>query len=153
MVNDIAFLQESDEAEFMSGFTSEWYQQQLDKRAIEEREKKIREGVPVKTELSNADEKESELKAKCMEYCRLRGWLVFTGSMAHKAKRTAGEPDMIVLADAGRVYWIELKVMGRKQEIDQLSVECHMTKLGHLYQLVRSLEQFQQAVNPQERNQ
>lgn len=146
-MNDIAFPQESDECKFMSGFDSAWYQQQLYKRAVEDREKKIREGVPVESDLSNADQKESELKAKCMDYCKQRGWLVFTGSTAHKAKRTPGEPDMTVLTDEGRVFWVELKVMGRKQEPDQLAVECHMNKLKHCYHLVRSLDEFRQAVN------
>lgn len=86
--------------------------------------------------------KEEDLKRQCSDYCKARGWIVLSGSMAHRTHRTVGEADLTVLADSGRVFFIELKLPGRKQSTDQLALQAWMRKLGHKYHLAHTLREF-----------
>ena len=40
---------------------------------------------------------------------RRRGWIALHGSMAERTGRTLGEPDLVILADGGRVLFVECK--------------------------------------------
>ena len=85
---------------------------------------------------------ERDLHYQILEECRRRVWLPFHGSMAHKARRTPGEPDFIIVTDGGRVLFVECKTKIGKLSTDQLAVAAHAKKLGHEIHVVRSFEEF-----------
>ena len=85
---------------------------------------------------------EGELHNEILDECRRRGWIAFHGSMAHRTKRTEGEPDFEILADRGRSFYIEAKTKIGKESPAQLGVRIWAEKLGHKIHLVRSIEQF-----------
>lgn len=116
---------------------------------------------------------ESKLHAEILAECKRRGWLVFHGSMAHRSRRTVGEPDFVILhgvqatccACGGqvigmgcsecnapdvdycpRVTFIEVKTRTGKLSAAQAAVHAHAEKLGHRIRIVRSFEQFLEVV-------
>lgn len=92
-------------------------------------------------------EKESKLHAEISSECKRRGWLAFHGSMAHQAMRTLGEPDYTVLADGGRVFFVEAKTKTGKLSREQLGLSLMAEKLGHTIHVVRSIEDFIRVVS------
>jgi Holliday junction resolvase len=94
-----------------------------------------------KEESSHGVELESDLHGEIMQYCREHGWLAFHGSMAHKAMRTPGEPDFVILCPNCTLL-IECKTRTGKLTPEQLSVHAHAEKLGHCVYLVRSMDDF-----------
>lgn len=89
---------------------------------------------------------ERDLHSKIKEECRRRGWICFTGSMAHRAMRTIGEPDFTILADNGRVFFIEAKSKTGKLRPEQAALQVWAKKLGHEIKAVRSMDEFLEAV-------
>lgn len=91
---------------------------------------------------------ESELHHDSIEYCRKQypPWLAFHGSMAHRAWRTPGEPDFIVMADGGRTFYIEAKTRKGKLSTEQLGVQLQARILEHEVNVVRSLDEFRKVV-------
>lgn len=85
---------------------------------------------------------ESNLHFDILKECKLRGWLVFHGSMAHRTYRTPGEPDFMILADRGRLLMIECKTKDGKLSQDQQGIKAWAEKLGHAVHVVRSKQQF-----------
>jgi hypothetical protein len=51
-----------------------------------------------------------------------------------------GIPDVAVLLPAGRILWIEVKSADGRQSPDQVAVQKRLGELGHVYLLVRSLQ-------------
>lgn len=80
---------------------------------------------------ANAVEDESELHAQIKDYCRQRGWLVESGSMAHKTKRRVGEVDLHIFMTNGRYCGVEAKSKTGKPTPDQLATIAWLHKLGH----------------------
>lgn len=78
--------------------------------------------------------------------CKRRGWLAFHGSMAHRTKRTVGEPDFVILANGGRLYLVEAKTRTGKLRTEQLAVAAWCRKLGHTFHIVRSIEEFKDII-------
>lgn len=91
---------------------------------------------------ADAEKKESDLHDKIVTYCKSRHWIVFHGSMAHKSMRTLGEPDFTILADQGRVFFVECKTKTGKLSIEQLGIQLAAKILGHTVHAVRSLREF-----------
>jgi hypothetical protein len=98
-------------------------------------------------------ERESDLQSAIVEDARERGWLVFWGSMAHKSRRTPGEPDLTILASIKRettmsiryeptVFFIECKRKNGKRSPAQMQIEAHARKLGHTIHLVKALSEW-----------
>lgn len=88
------------------------------------------------------DAPESELHDKILNYCESRGWICFHGSMAHRSRRTCGEPDCTILADKSRVFFVELKSKAGKLRPEQLTLSVWAEKLGHKIHCCRSMEDF-----------
>ena len=89
---------------------------------------------------------ESDLHDQISAECKRRGWIAFHGAMSERTARTLGEPDYIVLADHGRVFFIEAKTAKAKLRPEQLAIKCWAEKLGHTVHVVRSFEEFLQIV-------
>ena len=87
-------------------------------------------------------EKESTLHDQILDECKNRGWLAFHGSMAHKTFRTPGEPDFIIMLDAGRWLAVECKNRDGEVTVEQAGVIAWAAKLGHQIHVIRSLEEF-----------
>lgn len=90
--------------------------------------------------------KESDLHDKIAEFCKQNGWICLHGSMAHRAMRTLGEPDFTILADSGRVFFIEAKSKTGKLRPEQLGMRLMAEKLGHTIHVVRSMDEFERVV-------
>ena len=86
--------------------------------------------------------RESELHEEIFDECRARGWIAMHGSMAERTCRTLGEPDFTILADAGRVLFVECKTRTGKLSPAQAALKFHAEKLGHTIHVVRSMEEF-----------
>ena len=86
--------------------------------------------------------READLHEKIFDECRQRGWIALHGSMAARTCRTLGEPDFVILADRGRVLFVECKTRTGKLSPAQAALKHHAGKLGHPVHVVRSLEEF-----------
>ena len=87
---------------------------------------------------------EASLHEEIFDECRARGWIALHGSMAERTCRTLGEPDFTILAEAGRVLFVECKTRTGKLSPAQTALKFHAEKLGHTIHVVRSLEEFRQ---------
>lgn len=85
---------------------------------------------------------EAQLHEQILAEIRRRGWIALHGSMAHRTFRTPGEWDVTVVADSGRVLFVEMKTASGKLSTDQQAIHAWARKLGHTVHVVRSLEEF-----------
>ena len=85
---------------------------------------------------------ERKLHEEIFDECRRRGWIALHGSMAERTCRTLGEPDFTILADRGRVLFVECKSRTGKLSPAQAALKYHAEKLGHRVNVVRSFEEF-----------
>lgn len=90
----------------------------------------------------NGVAREACLHEEIFDECRRRGWIALHGSMAERTCRTLGEPDFVILADGGRVLFVECKTKTGKLSPAQTALKFHAEKLGHTVHVVRSLDQF-----------
>jgi hypothetical protein len=97
---------------------------------------------PVVRGRSSGVSREAELHEEIFSECRRRGWIALHGSMAERTCRTLGEPDFVILADGGRVLFVECKSRSGKLSRAQAALKCHAEKLGHAVNVVRSMEEF-----------
>jgi len=97
---------------------------------------------PVLAAPRSAVEEEEELHNQIIAHCRRSDWLYFHGSMAHKTKRVAGEPDFQLLLPGGRFLLVECKSKTGELSPAQKLVKDHAARLGHTVHEVRSFEEF-----------
>ena len=90
----------------------------------------------------NGEEREASLHEAIFDECRRRCWIALHGSMAERTCRTLGEPDFVILADGGRVFFVECKSRTGKLSPAQFALKHHAETLGHTVHVVRSLEEF-----------
>lgn len=109
--------------------------------------KNASDSEPVKFIESEAAEKESELHSEIAAECARRGWKAFHGSMIHVSRRTLSEPDFTIAADGGRTFFVEAKTKTGKLSVGQQAVKAHLARLGHTVHVIRSIEEFIEAVN------
>ena len=86
--------------------------------------------------------REASLHEEIFDECRRRGWIALHGSMAERTCRTLGEPDFTILANGGRVLFVECKTRTGKLSPAQAALKFHAEKLGHTVHIVRSLDEF-----------
>ena len=89
----------------------------------------------------NGVAREASLHEEIFDECRRRGWIALHGSMAERTHRTQGEPDFVILADRGRVLFVECKSRTGKLSPAQAALKFHAEKLGHTVHVVRSLRE------------
>ena len=85
---------------------------------------------------------EASLHDQIFDLCRQRVWIALHGSMAERSHRTLGEPDFTILADRGRVLFVECKSRTGKLSPAQQALKLHAETLGHTIHLVRSYDEF-----------
>lgn len=88
------------------------------------------------------ESRESDLHAKIFDECRRRGWIALHGSMSERSHRTLGEWDFTVVADNGRVFFVEAKTASGKLSAEQQALIAWAKKLGHCVHVVRSFTEF-----------
>lgn len=86
------------------------------------------------------------LHYQILEQCERHGWIAFHGSMAHRTHRMLGEFDFIILADRGRVFFIECKTKTGKLTTEQAGIHAWANRLGHCPYVVRSFQEFLEVV-------
>ena len=86
--------------------------------------------------------REASLHEEIFDACRQRGWIALHGSMAERTCRTLGEPDFTILANGGRVLFVECKTRTGKLSPAQAALKFHAEKLGHTIHVVRCLDEF-----------
>jgi hypothetical protein len=91
---------------------------------------------------SEGVEKESDLHAQVVAECKRRGWICMRGSMAEPTARPIGEWDATILADGGRVLFVEMKRKGGKLSPEQAGMIQWAGNLGHRVHVIYNLEQF-----------
>lgn len=92
------------------------------------------------TESSHGSER--DLHSKIFAECRLRGWIALHGAMSERTHRTMGEWDFTILADQGRVFFVECKTATGKLRSEQAGLIAWAKKLGHDVRVVRSINEF-----------
>lgn len=110
---------------------------QADVIAHEERVARTKRKAP-----ENACLDEGELHSEIMSHCKMVGWICFHGTWGKLSRRTPGEPDFTILANMGRVFFIECKSKSGKLSTEQLGMKMWAEKLGHKIHIVYSLEDF-----------
>ena len=90
---------------------------------------------------------ESELHQQIFDECRRRGWIALHGAMSERTSRTLGEPDFCVVADGGRVFFIEAKSATGKLRPEQAQMIAWLQKLKAQVAVVRSIQEFIQFVS------
>ena len=98
---------------------------------------------------ADAPDCEGDLHETIVKECQRRGWLVFHGSMAHRTHRTIGEPDLIIPADSGVTFYIELKSRTGKPTPEQNAVSAYLFHHEHRHAFIRSVSEFLSFVDPQ----
>ena len=81
-----------------------------------------------------------------LAYCRGRGWIALHGSMAEATHRSEGEWDFVIVAEERRVFLIECKTATGKLTEAQSGMKAWAEKLGHAPKVVRSFQEFLEAV-------
>lgn len=109
-------------------------------------------GKPVQREILEGVEREADLHADIIAECRRRGWQYLHGSMAAETSRTLGEPDFILMADGGRVFFIECKSRNGKLSPAQRDFKAHAERNRHEIHIVRSMRELIEIVGIDEGN-
>ena len=106
---------------------------------------------------------EHRLQCAIVEYLRLRGfWPVHipnggklpgtqeqrkrTGFLLKMAGAVAGFPDLAVIADEGRIGFIEVKAEGAYQQPAQKECQQRLHELGHRYAVCRSIDDVEETL-------
>jgi Holliday junction resolvase-like predicted endonuclease len=85
---------------------------------------------------------EESLHNQILSYCKGKGWIALHGRMDRISNRSLGEPDFVILADGGRVFFVEVKTKTGKLSREQAGMQIWAAKLGHKIAVVRSFEAF-----------
>src|SRR5262249_31358072 len=107
-------------------FTTEWLNRQLVMRSGNRGE--VQSNGLAK---GSKESPERELHRQILDECRKRGWIALHGSMVHRAMRNIGEWDFTIVADAGRVFFIEAKTRTGKLTTEQAALHAWARRLGH----------------------
>jgi len=95
--------------------------------------------TPVDTD---AVAEESDLHSQIINHCLASGWIYLHGSMSTRTSRTLGEPDFIIIASLGRVFFVECKSKSGKLSPAQQNMIHHARCLDTTIHVVRSIREF-----------
>ena len=123
----------------MPRFSKEWFDEYQARQRAKEH--------PLVLNKHGAVEDESDLHNDIKDECRRRGWIFFTGSMAHKTKRTAGEPDFICATNDGRTLYVECKSKTGKLTPAQQATLHWLLHNKQIAFVVTSIEEFRRIVD------
>lgn len=95
----------------------------------------------------HAVEREGDLHNDIIEDCSAKGWGYLHGAMCRPTHRTEGEPDFVILADRGRVFFIECKSRTGKLSREQQNFIAQSARNQHSIHVVRSMEEYRKVVD------
>lgn len=122
-------------------FTSQW---------LAEREARNQPPEAKQAKLDLAElRSEEDLHDMIISWCRRQDPQIpyGHGSMAHKTKRTAGEPDFYLLMPGGRLLMVECKTETGELSDDQKQFAASAVRVGHKVHLVRNYPEFLKIVS------
>ncbi len=90
--------------------------------------------------------REQEIHRQILQYVAWRKWIALHGAMHKPTHRTIGEPDFVILADSGKVWFIEVKRPGGKLTNEQKQFREKAARLGHTVHVVYSFDEFHKLV-------
>jgi Holliday junction resolvase-like predicted endonuclease len=93
----------------------------------------------------DASEDESELQSRIRQWCAQNGWTCLGGSMAHRTRRTVGEPDLIVVGSQRGdpvIRFVECKTRLGKLSPAQRAVAAGLARHGVTVHIARSMSDF-----------
>lgn len=93
-----------------------------------------------------AEGREHELHAQILDHCRAQRWIAFHSAMNHRTHGTLGTPDFILIADKGRVFFIEAKTAKGKLSREQAGLVFWANQLGTTIHVCRSFKEFLEIV-------
>lgn len=93
-------------------------------------------------DIEDLADREADLHEQIFSECRRRRWIAFHGAMSERTNRTLGEPDFIILANGGRVFFVECKSRSGKLGPEQQAIAHAAKALGHEINVVRSFREF-----------
>lgn len=91
---------------------------------------------------------ESKLHEQIIAEVRARGWYVVHSRLDRRTTNAVGTPDMVIAANNGKTYWLELKTAKGKLTREQSGTIHWLQTLGHTAEVVRSLGDFLKAIEP-----
>lgn len=94
-------------------------------------------------------EDESLLHNQIICECKRRGWIAFHSRMDKPSTVQIGSPDFVIMADCGRVFFIECKTGKGKLSTEQAALAAWANKLGHRIIVLRSIEEFYEIIKPE----
>lgn len=86
---------------------------------------------------------ERELHDQILDLCRSRGYYVVHARMDMRSTIAVGAPDFVVFLPGGRVLVVEAKTRTGKLSTEQQACCAWLSRLGHVYNVVRSIENFE----------
>jgi hypothetical protein len=95
---------------------------------------------------SDKDAPECKLHDRILQECCARQWIGLHSRMDRRTGRTLGEFDFVILADGGRVFFIECKSAKGKLSTQQQALHAWAEKLGHKVHTVRTFVEFLEVV-------
>jgi hypothetical protein len=88
---------------------------------------------------------ESKLQARCIRYCKERGWPVWHDRS--QKKNQPGWPDLVIFKPDGAVKLVELKAASGRLRREQEAMKRQFMFLGHEIRVVRSFRRFVEVVS------
>lgn len=94
-------------------------------------------------------DREEQIHNRIIAYCRETGLLYRHGSMAHKTKRTEGEPDFDFYLHGGVKLEVEVKTPDGDLSPAQKLFHNRAAAAGHKIWVIRSFAEFRSLINPE----
>lgn len=95
---------------------------------------------------ADAARREVDLHDQILDVCRRRGWYVVHSRMDMRTTTAVGVPDFVIAGHDGRTWWIEAKAAKGKLTPEQQAAQLWLRTLGHTYDVVRSIAEFEEMV-------
>lgn len=90
---------------------------------------------------------ESKIQEQILNYCRARGWFIVRSRMDKPTTYALGTPDLIIFADRGEAFLLEVKRPGRKLRPEQAGTGIMLEMLGHRWAVVHSFAEFMEFIS------
>src|SRR5579884_1275692 len=100
------------------------------------------------TGTDRANERESVLHARIMEYCDSQWprWKFIHARMDERSTIAVGAPDFTIFIPGGKTLCIECKRKGQKPTVQQSAWRMEMNRIGHDIKLITSMDEFMDVV-------
>ena len=97
--------------------------------------------------VDDAVDREADLHDAILAECHRRGFYVVHSRMDLPSTNGLGTPDFIIAMPGGQTLWVECKTRTGKLTREQLGAKVFLEKNGHPHFIVRSVTEFNNAVN------